>query len=175
MSPENPNAAVAAEYVGYNQEPPQEPAAPPPPPAFSVPSRSKAQKLAKVLYGPLARVWINRLVPMSDPDGAAKTAFGVQVGTEQGSEKKIIAQGETFSVALKAPTETYLKGGSNYDETKARFRTVFQFADASEFVVGALKQFPEYEVDSKKAFEKFKKLLEKGARQFASAAAAQRQ
>jgi hypothetical protein len=168
MSPEQTPA-----FSGFNMEvpPPQveQPKLPPPPP-FSVKNRTRAQKLAKVLYGPMARVWVNRLVPLtSRPDALVGLGFGVQVGTEQGANKTILAQGETFSVALKLPTETYVKGATDYDETKKRFRAVTPFADVQEFVLDALKQFPEYQRDLEKSTEKFKKVLEKGAKQFADA------
>lgn len=172
MSPEQ----QAPAFSGFNMEvpPPQvEQPKPPPPPPFSVKNRSRAQKLAKVLYGPMARVWINRSFNRKVAELEAGTKYqrdvGVCVGTEQGAIKRILTGGKDFSEALKAPTETYVKGATDYDETKKRFRAVTPFADVQEFVLDALKQFPEYQRDLEKSTEKFKKVLEKGAKQFADA------
>lgn len=158
---------TAPDFVGYNTDalppvvPAEEPKMPPPPP-FSIKNRSRAQKLAKVLYGPQARVWINRLVPVTDPDATPKTTFGVQVGTERGAEKKILAQGETLSAALRVPVETYVKGGSDYGDTKKRLREMSLYADVWEFVTPALRQFDEYKNEVNKSVKSFEKLMAKG-------------
>ena len=174
MSPEQ-----APAFSGFNMEvpsvfPPQVEHPRPPPPPFSVKNRSRAQKLAKVLYGPMARVWINRSVNVKVSEADGKTEWkrietGVHAGVEQGTFKNVLAMGENFNAAFRGPVETYVKGATDYDETKKRFRAVTPFADVQEFVLDALKQFPEYQRDLEKSTEKFKKVLEKGAKQFADA------
>lgn len=121
---------------------------------FVVQSRSRAQKLAKLLYGPLARVWVR------------KDAKQIEVGTEQGAEKKKLAEGKDFSEAFKIPTETYIKGGLDYEDTRKRIRTVSSFCNPLCFIEDALTQFPEYQnakkAEQEKAIERMKKVLQKG-------------
>jgi hypothetical protein len=99
---------------------------------FSVASRAKAQKLAKLLYGPNGRCFINQMQ-------------GVAVGMETGKVRAAFGKGKTFTEALYLPIETYLKGGKDYDATLKRLQQVAVHAEIQEFVIPALKQFPEYE------------------------------
>lgn len=146
---------------------------------FGVPSRSRAQKLAKVLYGPQARVWINRSFNRKIAEGFSEEEqmrtvtlqreVGICVGTEQGAEKQILSGGKDFSEALRLPTETYIKGGLDYEDTRKRIRTVSSFCNQICFIEDALGQFQEYQnaknAEQEKALDRMKKVLEKGAQQ----------
>lgn len=136
------------------------------PPPFKVYNRTRAQKLAKRLFGLNARVWIKRPIefvenapPMTPKPGAQ---LGVWVGLETGSTKEVLTIGKDFSAALRNNVEIFVKGAGTYDGTKERLREMSAFADVTEFVIPALKQFPQYEAEVQKSVEKFKKLLAKG-------------
>lgn len=102
-----------------DQTTPQAPEAPPI--AFEVKNRSRADRAAKLLYGPTGRVWINR-------------GLGVEVGTENGSERTVKGSGVDFAAALREDTKAYLSD----DKTAfARARKFYQAGvDVTEFLMG---------------------------------------
>jgi hypothetical protein len=139
----------------------------PPVPPFMVPNRSRAERLAKLLWGPTARVWINRTVV---PYPGAEPLHGcVQVGIPDvklppdysGPKHSVKAEGLTFSDALHDAVKQYVKGGNSYEDTKARIRRVAVDALVEEFVEEALSQFPEEYAKDLEMKEKRKKLNEK--------------
>lgn len=101
-------------------------------PPFTVASRAKAQKLAKLLYGPTGRCF-------------KIAATQVAIGFCLGGEPTHVTKGASYTEALNLPIESYLKGGKDYKDTIKRFAAVAPHAEVQEFVEPALKQFPEYE------------------------------
>lgn len=80
------------------------------PAPFQVPNRSKAQKPAKMILGPTARLWV----------------YGdmIKVGTEYGSSKEIAGAGVSFDAAMEGLVYRYLKEPTTYVEAKKRFWSV---------------------------------------------------
>lgn len=112
---------------------------------FRVKNRSRAQRLAKVLYGATARTWINRKLDVFDG-----TLVGVQIGTEKDKDKKVLTSGTTFTEALLEPVQQYIKGASTYADTKRRIVVMAADANVAIFVEDALSQFPvEYGAEKK--------------------------
>jgi hypothetical protein len=131
---------------------------------FSCPNRSRAERVAKLLFGVSGRTWIGRSVRLGMEYGS-----GVEIGTEIGATKKTLGEGYDFTEALAPLVESYLKGGNSYEDTKKRL-VKMQIALGpngclESFVEPALSQFKaEYEA-AKQARERedlnrFNKLLE---------------
>jgi hypothetical protein len=87
---------------------------------FSVKNRSRAEKVAKILYGPTARFWMNR-------------GDGVQVGVEKNGEGTVIGTGKNFAEALRRDIQDYLKDDATAWE---RAKQLFVYADVTEFLMG---------------------------------------
>lgn len=126
--PEAPAAVEPAPPVG------------PQPKAFLCPNRSRAERVVNLLFGVAGRTWINRSVRFG-----LEYSSGVEVGTETGQMKKTLGEGFDFTEALAPLVESYLKGGSSYEDTKKRL-VKMQIAlgpngSLEEFVEPALSQF----------------------------------
>lgn len=134
--------------------------APTPPPPFQVPNRSRAQRVAKVLYGPTARVWLNRVVNVAVKSDGISTTFerqekAVVIGTEVGQDRLFQTSGDDFSDALKVPVLDYINQATSYADAKKRINTMYAAgADVSEFAETALSVWPEYDEERKKLAEK---------------------
>lgn len=122
-------------------------------PPFTVKNRSRAQKLAKLLYGPLGRCFKVKTYNFQTSRGVAgvdatigtfeRRGPGVAVGTEQGDKRIIIGAGQDFTEALREPIRQYVMGGKTLEETRKRFEAVvgtnfreplcvpFEFAEAA--------------------------------------------
>src|SRR4051812_22350454 len=84
-------------------------------PAFNVRNRTSADRIAKILYGPNARTWINRTITEAGDTG-------VQVGTEKGTDKRVLTFGVDFAEALQMPVLTYLVSADSFTDLEARIR-----------------------------------------------------
>jgi hypothetical protein len=133
MTPETKPVVVVDPAVLFRNTMEAEPKAPEvpeaPPLEFKVKNRSRAQKLAKLLYGPLGRCFKVKSynVKVDEKDGAAtykRHLHGVAVGTEQGDKRTIIGAGKTYTEALTEPIRQYVMGGKDLAETRKRFESV---------------------------------------------------
>lgn len=100
---------------------------------FEILNYSRARHLAKLLYGPLARVWVGR-TDLGAP---------VVVGTEQNGVKTVKTQGDSFTQALHLPVTSYVVSGANEPERVANLKAVAPYATGLEGIVEAA--FPKEE------------------------------
>lgn len=106
-------------------------------PVWNVNNRTSADRIAKILYGPNARVWINRVI-------SAQGDTGVQVGTEKGSDKTFLTSGVDFAEALEGPALAYLLQAQDFNEAKLRvLQLVAAGSSAGAFIKEAYSPFPE--------------------------------
>lgn len=133
---------------------------------FEVKNRSRAERIAKVLFGPNTRSWINRDVR----DGVR----GVQIGTEKGSAKEVFVDGVNFTEALRLSVKAYLNAAETYEDAKKRISTMSSDCDVREFADGTLSRFPQYLAEKaalakkQQAREQLRAMAERAAAQASS-------
>lgn len=114
-------------------------------PPFTVANRSRAQRIAKLVYGPQGRVWLNRDVNTKVSDDTYVRAIGVRVGVEIQGKAQFYVGGKDFTEALKQVAEEYLAGAPSYADVKKRIRALDIAGAQNLGTIGeeALKRFPE--------------------------------
>lgn len=130
---------------------PEEPKVEIPKPVFKVKNRSRAQKLTKLLYGPLGRVWVRK--PISNLKAAQGT---IEIGIEQNKTRTIKSSGSSFTNAFYEPIRQYVMGGDSLVATRKRFEAVVgpnfrePLCEPWEFAEAAMAQFKE-EIEAENA------------------------
>ena len=141
-----PVAAAPAEPPAQTQVATEE--QPPQFPPFHVHNRSRAQRLARMILGPTARVW--GAVKLS-PEPGAPMGIGVRIGFQNGDKKNIVAEGKDFTDALQALVKSYLTTAPTFAEAQDRLWKVGNQAPVGNFQEETLGRFPtEYAALKKK-------------------------